>query len=84
MEIRINQRPWALPAASAPMSAVRVILAAGELSVARVHQVQVQAELTLVPAYAPVDTTNGFTGKGLQSSKRGMDVRGVPPRGRPV
>ena len=84
MEIFTYERPAAMPAACAPLSAVRVALAARP-SVPQVHQVQVQAELTLTvaPISGP-DGTSGFTGKGIGVAKKRMDVRGVPPRGRPV
>lgn len=84
MEIFTYERPAAMPAACAPLSAVRVALAARP-SVPQVHQVQVQAELNLTVApIAGVDGTSGFTGKGIGVAKKRMDVRGVPPRGRPV
>ncbi|MEV1331857.1 hypothetical protein AB0J20_20040 [Micromonospora costi] len=84
MEIFTYERPAALPAANAPLSAVRVALAAARPSVPQVHQVQVQAELNLAVAPIGVEGTSGFTGKGVDVAKRRMDVRGVPPRGRPV
>jgi hypothetical protein len=45
-----NERPAALPAAVAPLSAVRVALAAARPSVPQVHQVEAQAELILATA----------------------------------
>ncbi|MFF5174699.1 hypothetical protein ACFY3U_18965 [Micromonospora sp. NPDC000089] len=85
MEIFTYERPAALPAACAPLSTVRVALAAARPSVSQVHQVQVQAELTLTVApNAGVDATSGFTGMGIDGAKKRLDVRGVPPRGRPV
>ena len=84
MEIFTYERPAAMPAACAPLSAVRVALAARP-SVPQVHQVQVQAELNLTVApIAGAEGTSGFTGKGIGVAKKRMDVRGVPPRGRPV
>ncbi|MEW2381674.1 hypothetical protein AB0873_06225 [Micromonospora sp. NPDC047707] len=80
----MNERPAALPAAVAPLSAVQVALAAARPSVPQVHQVETQAELILAPAPHAVQGTSGFTGKGVDVAKRRMDVRGVPPRGRPV
>ncbi|MCW3814899.1 hypothetical protein ONA91_10580 [Micromonospora sp. DR5-3] len=83
METYIYERPLAMPAACAPLSAVRVALAARP-SVPQVHQVQVQAELNLTVApLAGIEGTSGFTGMGIGANKR-TDVRGVPPRGRPV
>ncbi|MFC0503296.1 hypothetical protein [Micromonospora costi] len=84
MEIFTYERPAALPAAIAPLSAVRVALTAARPSVPQVHQVQVQAELNLTVAPIGVEGTSGFTGKGVDVAKKRMDVRGVPPRGRPV
>ncbi|PWU44854.1 hypothetical protein DLE60_33140 [Micromonospora globispora] len=85
MEIFTYERPAAMPAARAPLSAVRVALAATRPSVPQVHQVQVQAELNLTVApIAGVEGTSGFTGMGIGVAKKRTDVRGVPPRGRPV
>ncbi|MEU2610431.1 hypothetical protein ABZ570_02395 [Micromonospora sp. NPDC007271] len=83
MRIFIYERPAAMPAACAPLSAVRVALAARP-SVPQPHQAQVQAELNLTVApLAGFEGTSGFTGMGIDGVKR-TDVRGVPPRGRPV
>ncbi|SCL65850.1 hypothetical protein GA0070606_4209 [Micromonospora citrea] len=85
MEIVYNcERPAALPAAVAPLSAVRVALAAARPSVPQVHQVEAQAELILATAPNGTRGTSGFTGKGVDVAAKRMDVRGVPPRGRPV
>ncbi|MEH0843911.1 hypothetical protein V6U81_16125 [Micromonospora sp. CPCC 205711] len=84
MEIFTYERPAAMPAACAPLSAVRVVLAATRPSVPQVHQVQVQAELNLTVAPTGVEATSGFTGMGIGGAKKRLDVRGVPPRGRPV
>jgi hypothetical protein len=85
MEIYLTERPGAPLAALAPMPAVRVIPGAGVPSRPQVHQVPVQAELVRVPASEGNDGINGFAGKDvLISTKQRMDVRGVPPRGRPV
>lgn len=84
VEIFTYERPAAMPAACAPLSAVRVALAARP-SAPQVHQVQVQAELNLTVApIAGVEGTSGFTGMGIGDVKKRTDVRGVPPRGRPV
>ncbi|MEV5769382.1 hypothetical protein AB0L34_33210 [Micromonospora sp. NPDC052213] len=80
----INERPAALPAAVVPLSAVRVAVAATRPSVPQVHQVEAQAELILAPAPTGIQGTSGFTGKGVDVANKRMDVRGVPPRGRPV
>ncbi|SCG57517.1 hypothetical protein GA0070613_2821 [Micromonospora inositola] len=86
MKIFNYERPAVMPAACAPLSAVRVAVAATRPSVPQVHQVQVQAELTLTvaPTGIQLPGTSGFTGKGIDGAKKRMDVRGVPPRGRPV
>ena len=84
MEIFNYERPAAMSAACAPLSAVRAALAARP-SVPQVHHVQVQAELNLTVApLTGIEGTSGFTGKGIDGAKKRMDVRGVPPRGRPV
>lgn len=84
MEIYSNARPMVLPAAIAPLSAVQVALTAARPSVPQVHQIETQAELRLMLAPYGIQGTSGFTGKGVDSAQRRMDVRGVPPRGRPV
>ncbi|MGC4744398.1 hypothetical protein ACLQ28_01855 [Micromonospora sp. DT201] len=82
MEIFTYERPTAMPSVHAPLSAVCVALLAARPSVPQVHQVQ--AELTLTVALAGVEGTSGFTGNGIRVAKKRMDVRGVPPRGKPV
>ena len=85
MKIFTYERPAAMPAARAPLSAVRVALAARP-SVSQPHQAQVQAELNLTVApLAEIEGTSGFTGMDIDGvEKKRTDVRGVPPRGRPV
>ncbi|MET8043517.1 hypothetical protein ABZU25_21955 [Micromonospora sp. NPDC005215] len=82
MKIFTYERPMAMPSVHAPLSAVRVALAAARPSVPQVHQVQ--AELTLTVAPVGVEGTSGSTGNGIQVAKKRTDVRGVPPRGKPV
>ncbi|MEH0935610.1 hypothetical protein [Micromonospora psammae] len=82
MKIFMYERPAAMPAAHAPLSAVRVALAATRPSVPQVHQVQAELNLTVAPA--GVEGTSGFAGMGIGVAKKRTDVRGVPPRGRPV
>ncbi|MBM0234177.1 hypothetical protein JNW91_21405 [Micromonospora sp. STR1_7] len=82
MKIFTYERLAAMPSVHAPLSAVRVALAAARPSVPQVHQVQ--AELILAVAPTGVDGTSGFTGMGIQGAKKRTNVRGVPPRGRPV
>ncbi|MEH1168018.1 hypothetical protein V6V47_21805 [Micromonospora sp. CPCC 205539] len=84
MKIFTYERLAVMPAVHAPLSAVRVALTAARPSVPQVHQVQVQAELNLTVAPVGVEGTSGSTGMGIQVAKKRMDVRGVPPRGRPV
>ncbi|MEU5905857.1 hypothetical protein [Micromonospora sp. NPDC047527] len=83
MEIFTYERLAAMPSVHAPLSAVWVALAATRPSVPQVHQVQAELNLTVAPATG-VEGTSGFTGKGIQVAKKRMDIRGVPPRGRPV
>ncbi|TQJ24944.1 hypothetical protein FBZ33_5289 [Micromonospora sp. A202] len=82
MEIFTYERLAAMPSVHAPLSAVRVALTAARPSVPQVHQVQTELSLTLAPV--GVEGTSGFTGNGIQVAKKRMDVRGVPPRGKPV
>jgi len=82
--IYVTERPWALPAALAPVSDVRCILAADTPQRSQVHQVPAQAELVQDHASAERPGTNGFTGNGVRLAAKRMDVSGVPPRGRPV
>ncbi|MEU8016373.1 hypothetical protein AB0B74_10450 [Micromonospora parva] len=82
MEIFTYERLTAMPSVCAPLSAVRVALMAARPSVPQVHQVQ--AELTLTVAPVGVEGTSGTTGNGINDVKKRMDVRGVPPRGKPV
>ncbi|GLZ59212.1 MULTISPECIES: hypothetical protein [Micromonospora] len=82
MKIFTYERLTAMPSVCAPLSAVRVALTAARPSVPQVHQVQ--AELTLTVAPVGVEGTSGTTGMDINDVKKRMDVRGVPPRGRPV
>ncbi|GAB3157328.1 hypothetical protein GCM10027290_57950 [Micromonospora sonneratiae] len=84
MEIYTYERPSALPVVCAPMPAVWAPLTVAASSVPQVHQVQAQAELLLAVAPAGNKGTTGFMGKGIRISSKRTDVRGVPPRGRPV
>ncbi|MET8349923.1 MULTISPECIES: hypothetical protein [unclassified Micromonospora] len=82
MRIFTYERLAVMPAVHAPLSAVRVALAAARPSVPQVHQVQAELNLTVAPI--GVEGTSGFTGMAIQGAKKRTDVRGVPPRGRPV
>jgi len=82
--IYIYQRPVMLSAAVAPMSAAPLALAVAWPSGSQAHRVEAQVELLLVPAPNGIEGTSGFPGKGVDAAKRRTDVRGVPPRGRPV
>jgi hypothetical protein len=84
VETYVNSRPTALPAAVAPVSAARILLAADAAPRPRVHQVLAQAELGQSAVCTGYEGTNGFTVKDVPAIAKGMDVRGVPPRGRPV
>ncbi|MEU7755409.1 hypothetical protein AB0B57_08045 [Micromonospora sp. NPDC049101] len=82
MKIFTYERLAAMPSVCAPLSTVRVALTAARPSVPQVHQVQ--AELILAVAPTGVDGTSGFTGMDIQGVKKRTNVRGVPPRGKPV
>ncbi|WP_239091055.1 hypothetical protein [Asanoa iriomotensis] len=75
-------RPWSPSAAVCPVEAAR-FHAHAQAPIAPAYQAQAQAELLLVPTAVAFKGTNGSTVKGIQV-KGGMDVRGVPPRSRPV
>jgi hypothetical protein len=75
-------RPWSLSAALSPVEASRLAVLA-QAPIAPAYQAQAQAELLLVPTAGTFHGTNVSTVKGIQV-KGGMDVRGVPPRSRPV
>lgn len=83
------ERPSALPAVCAPMSAAAlpVGLAVADVpQLTQVVQVQTQVE-SLVQTEAWINGggygISGLTVEGVAAKKR-HDVRGVPPRGRPV
>ena len=93
MEICIlNRKPSLLPAASTASPAVSVVptpapqarLLAGGWPLTRVHQVQAQVELAGVLASAGGYGVAGFAGVDAMTSTKRVDVRGVPPRGKPV
>ena len=83
------ERPSALLAVCAPVSAAAVPLGmavAGVPQLTQVHQVQTQVD-SVVRTEAWINGggygTSGLAVKGVSAKKR-QDVRGVPPRGRPV
>ena len=84
------ERPSALPSVCAPVSAAAAALplglaAADVPQLTQVHQVQTQVD-SLVLTEARTNGGYGISGlavKGVPAKKR-QDVRGVPPRGRPV
>lgn len=84
METYLYERPSAPLAGLAPMSAARVMLAAGNPWRPQVHQVQAQPELAQAPVSLGVDGTSGSIGMDVEFRNKRTDVRGVPPRGRPV
>lgn len=84
MEMCVNNRPTVLPAAVARVSAARILLAADAAPRPRVHQAQVQLRLGQAPVFSGYKGITGFTVKGVPAIAKSMDVRGVPPRGRPV
>ncbi|MFI6762929.1 hypothetical protein ACIBF5_27740 [Micromonospora sp. NPDC050417] len=94
MEIYLNERPSVQPTVLAPVWTDRTLLSVCTPLIPQAYQAPVQAELVqaalvqaeLVQAAvsAGINGTSGFTGEGIHLSKKRMDVRGVPPRGRPV
>lgn len=81
------ERPSVLPAVCAPVSGAQVmrLVASDVLQLPQVHQVQaaqsVQANEWTDGGYG----ISGFTVKDVPATaKKRLDVRGVPPRGRPV
>ena len=82
MAIIYTTRPWSPNAALCPVDAAR-LHAHAQAPTASVYQAQVQAELLLAPTAVAFQGTNVSTVKGIRV-KGGMDVRGVPPRSRPV
>ena len=75
-------RPWSLSAAVRPTEAARLLVPT-TAPIAPVYQAQAQAELILAPTAAGSKGISGFPVKNVQHNG-GMDVRGVPPRSRPV
>lgn len=84
MKTYLADGPVALPAALVPGSAAGIRLAAAVPSAPRVYQVSVQHEWILVNVSSGIEGTNGFAVQDIPAGTKGMDVRGVPPRGRPV
>jgi hypothetical protein len=79
-----TQRPWA-PLAAARVQEATQLLIPMSAQAPRVHQAQIQSELVQALGTAGTKGTSGFAGKGsLIPVMRETDVRGVPPRGRPV
>ncbi|HEX7744432.1 MAG TPA: hypothetical protein VF462_04115 [Micromonosporaceae bacterium] len=84
MEIFVTNRPTVLPAAVARVSAARILLAADAAPRPQVHQAQAQLELGRAQVSSGYKGITGFSVDGVPASAKRMDVRGVPPRGRPV
>ncbi|MFK3982996.1 hypothetical protein ACI2K4_21790 [Micromonospora sp. NPDC050397] len=84
MEIYLNERPSVMPTVLTPASTGRTLLSVCNPLVPQAHQAQVQTELVRAAVSAGANGTSGFTGEGIRLGKKRMDVRGVPPRGRPV
>jgi hypothetical protein len=80
--INMMTRPWSPSAALCPIEAAS-LLAHALAPTAPAYRAQAQAELILAPTAVTFQGTNVSTVKGIQV-KGGMDVRGVPPRSRPV
>lgn len=84
METYMYERPLAPLAGLAPMPAAQMMAAADIPWRSQVHQAQAQVELASAPVAVGVNGTSGFTGMDMQVRNKRTDVRGVPPRGRPV
>lgn len=84
MENGVTHRPTVLPAAVARVSAARILLAADAAPRPQVHQASVQLQLGQAQACSGYKGITGFPVDGVPASAKRMDVRGVPPRGRPV
>jgi hypothetical protein len=56
------------------------------VDVPRAHQVQIQALRGLIPALGVAGGygNTGFVGTSVLSNTKRMDIRGIPPRGKPV
>lgn len=85
-------RPWTPLTSACVPSALKArpvaVMAAERAPVARVHQVQIQAELAqellLVNGTTGTTSTNGFMGIDVSTKRYADGGNGVPPRGRPV
>ncbi|MCW6006811.1 hypothetical protein K1W54_19800 [Micromonospora sp. CPCC 205371] len=81
------ERPSALPAALAPVSAecATWLMRVDVPQVPQVHQVQAVNPTQTVVLIDGRYGISGFTAKDVPAgAKKRLDVRGVPPRGRPV
>jgi hypothetical protein len=74
--------PWATPV----LAATRAPISPMHAPIVEAHQVPVQAELAQGSGrISEINGTTGFQGLGVSvDSKRYVDARGIPPRGRPV
>ncbi|NLU76922.1 hypothetical protein HCA58_00640 [Micromonospora sp. HNM0581] len=94
MELYIYKRPTELPIAVAPLPAalssvssrtdVRAATVAARPWAPQVHRAETQAELILAPVTSAFQGSSGCAGNGVDDVNKRMDIRGVPPRGRPV
>ncbi|MEV0391556.1 hypothetical protein [Polymorphospora rubra] len=84
MELYVKQRSEWLSAALTSVSAVRVLPSADTALLPQTHQAPTQAELILAPKSVEAKGISGFAGGDVPTAAKRMDVRGVPPRGRPV
>ena len=84
MESYVNKRPWTLPAAVVPLSAVGMMSAADAVQLPPMHRVPAQAAFAQALVLSGSNETSGFAGEGIRAGKQRLDVRGIPPRGRPV
>ncbi|HEX5540212.1 MAG TPA: hypothetical protein VFX60_01410 [Micromonospora sp.] len=84
MENYLTECRMRLSAASAPVSAAPAILAADAVRFRMVPHALAQAQPVLALTVVGSNGTTGFMGEGIRGSEKRTDVRGVPPRGRPV
>ncbi|MEV7231919.1 MULTISPECIES: hypothetical protein [Polymorphospora] len=84
MEFYVNQRSAGLSAALVSVPVVRLLPAADAALLPVTHPAPTQAELILAPKSVQGKGISGFAGGDVPNAPKRMDVRGVPPRGRPV
>lgn len=84
MKSYVLDRSVALPAACAPVAASRVVPAAVAAWLSQAHQAFLPAQPGKALPTVESEGTTGFAGMGIRIRNKQTDVRGVPPRGRPI